>query len=73
MPRDAVSRTANVGTVGKNGLDIQLSERKASLGIMRAGVAHDTPLTMTVLYCIEGLNGRTIIRVPIMPRDAGFI
>ena len=32
MPRDAVSRTANVGTVGKNGLRMFSNDRETRLG-----------------------------------------
>ena len=62
MPRDAVSRTANVGTVGKNGLNLSsLSEILSSLAIMGAQLSAPLKLFDTMLLlCTGSFRGPSI-------------
>ena len=55
MPRDAVSRTANVGTVGINGLtDLQPPGRQAPLGTMER--RHDSNLPQAYIIFYSSFN-----------------
>ena len=66
MPRDAVSRTANVERSGRHKwVNIEvlfLSEKLASLGIMGEGATEGPPVTphTSQLYRIGGFRGALI-------------
>ena len=77
MPRDAVSRTEDVGTVGKNGLNMDCRNRRQSTrrGVLQSAVNWETFFSVnkckgglivdpSVPYCLDVQGISDLQRVP---------